>query len=147
MSNLNTNTLLRNPADDSRTDSDLPPDLFASACDAFPNGVYAFDRHGRLTTANRAGALLQGRSAGPLIGKSCCEMFWREPGSENCVVDRALRTGERVEVEMLAGDDAGKPTLVIVQPNLGDGPGMRSAIVIARDISVAAFGLRIPGRA
>ncbi len=135
MSNGNTNTLLRDPVGAALSVNALPADLFAAVSDAFPDGIYAFDQHGRLTTANRIGTLLQDRNAGPLIGKSCCEMFWREPGSENCVVDRALKTGERVVVEILTGDTFRKPIRVIVQPSPREQSGMQSAIVIARDIS------------
>ncbi|MEP6636230.1 MAG: PAS domain-containing protein, partial [Acidobacteriota bacterium] len=135
MSNGNSNTLLRDHAEDPRSVSDLPADLFTAICDSFPDGIFAFDQHGRLTTANQIGALLQGPEAGPLIGKSCCEMFWRAPGSENCIVDRAIKTGVRVEVEILAGERPGKPILVMVQPNQDSDSGMQSAIVIARDIS------------
>jgi PAS domain-containing protein len=109
------------------------PDLvdpLQAFCNALPDPIYAFDDKGLLRTTNNSGAILQGRSAAWLRGKRCCEMFWRVEGSENCIVDRALETGQRVEVELLAGDDQ-KPTLVIVQPD----NGRQGAIVIARDIS------------
>ncbi len=135
MSNGNTNTPPRDSVRASHSANATAVDIFAGLSDGFPYGIFAFVKHGRLTTANHIGTLLQDRNAGPLIGKSCCEMFWREPGSENCVVDRALKTGERVEVEILAGDASRKPIRVIVQPNRSVNSGMQSAVVIARDIS------------
>ncbi len=120
--------------DDSASSEPASAELLASFCNALPDPIYAFDSQGVLTTANNSGALLQGRSANWLKGKRCCEMFWRVDGAENCIVDRALATGQRVEVELLAGAEA-KPTLIIVQPEPGDGNASRSAVVIARDIS------------
>lgn len=136
MSNETTDSLIRDYAEDSYSAShDGSAKLFQALCSALPDPIYVFDHRGFLTTASDTGAALQGRKTGSLEGKRCCEMFWREEGSDNCVVDRALATGGRVEVEILAGDDASKPTLVIVQPNLGSENGPQSAIVIARDIS------------
>ena len=120
--------------DDSASSEPAPAEMLLSFCNALPDPIYAFDSQGVLTTANNSGALLQGRSAAWLKGKHCCEMFWRVEGAENCIVDRALATGQRVEVELLAGDEA-KPILVTVQPEPGEGKPSRSAVVIARDIS------------
>jgi PAS domain S-box-containing protein len=100
--------------------------------DSLPDALYLFDSEKRLTRINAAATPSQ--SPESLQGKRCCEMFWRVEGSEECVVDRALKTEARVEVEMLAGADGKQPTLLIVQPiqNCGVTAG---AIVIARDIS------------
>ena len=121
------------PDDPGPTEQSLADPLM-SFCNALPDPVYAFDSEGLLTTINNSGALLQGRSASSLQGKRCCEMFWNVENSDNCIVDRALETGQRVEVEMLAGSDA-KPTLIIVQPEAGTETKSRGSIVIARDIS------------
>jgi PAS domain S-box-containing protein len=131
MRNENSNTTY---LDDSEPTEQSLADPLMSFCNALPDGIYAFDSQGLLTTVNNIGALLQGRSAAWLQGKRCCEMFWNVENSENCIVDRALETGQRVEVEMLAGSD-GKPTLIIVQPEAGTETMSRKAIVIARDIS------------
>jgi PAS domain S-box-containing protein len=112
--------------------ADLAVDL-PLVCDALPDPIYIFNSQGILLTANKSGADLQGCAADSLPGKRCCEMFWRVEGSENCVVDRALATGQRVEVELVAGEE-NKPTLVMVQPAPGAATPHR-AIVIARDIS------------
>jgi PAS domain S-box-containing protein len=63
-------------------------------------------------------------------------MFWRTEGASECLVERALATGETVEVEILAGGQPDRPTLVIVVPlrnsqNIPTG----EAMVVARDIS------------
>jgi PAS domain S-box-containing protein len=116
------------------TDIEVTADLLLSICNALPDPIYAFDRRGRLITTNSSGEVLQGSTAASLKGKHCCEMFWRVEGSQNCVVDRALKTGQRVEVEVLAGEES-KPTLLIVQPDPGTSATPARAIVIARDIA------------
>lgn len=120
--------------DDSVRAETMFADPLLGFCNALPDPIYVFDSQGILTTANNSGALLQGASATWLKGRRCCEMFWRVDGTENCIVDRALATGQRVEVELLVGDEA-KPTLITVQPEPGDGSAPCSAVVIARDIS------------
>lgn len=121
-------------------DDSCPPtdqvttELLMMVCNTLPDPVYAFDSQGLLTTTNFSGANLQGSSPASMQGKRCCEMFWRVEGAENCVVDRALATGQRVEVEVLAGAEK-KPTLLIVQPDANSARTSQNAIVIARDIS------------
>lgn len=104
--------------------------------DALPDGVFLFDESRRLSRINRAGTELENAQAAFLEGRPCCDMFWRVEGAAECVVDRALASGETVEVEMLAGDEGTHPTLVIVLP-VKDGRGSLtgSAVVIARDVS------------
>ena len=116
------------------TDVEVTADLLLSICNALPDPIYTFDGRGRLITANSSGEILQGSTAASLKGKRCCEMFWRVEGSQNCVVDRALATGQRVEVEVLAGEES-RPTLLIVQPDPGTTATPARAIVIARDIA------------
>ena len=130
MTNDNTTAYL----DDTALSESAIEDPLMKIFNALPDPVYAFDSTGVLTTTNNSGALLQGRSANWLRGHRCCEMFWRVEGSENCIVDRALETGQLVEVELLAGPDE-KPTLVVVQPEPGDDTRHRGAIVTVRDIS------------
>ncbi|HET6669925.1 MAG TPA: ATP-binding protein [Pyrinomonadaceae bacterium] len=120
--------------DDSGPAEAVPAHALMSFCNSLPDSIFTFDSRGVLITANNSGALLQGQSATWLQGRRCCEMFWRVEGAENCIVERALEAGQRVEVELLAGAEE-KPTLVIVQPETGAGATLRGAVVIARDIS------------
>jgi PAS domain S-box-containing protein len=111
-------------------------DLLTAAYDALPDALYFFNDEGVLSKANRAGIAVQGCAGEALTGKRCCEMFWRAEDAENCVVDRSRETGERVEVEILVGNDESKPTLVIVQPlDPGRNGSHSGTVVIARDIS------------
>lgn len=104
--------------------------------DALPDGVFMFDPTRRMSRVNRAGVELEKDGATFLQLRRCCEMFWRVEGAEECIVDRALGSGETVEVEMLAGPNAERPTLVIVLPVRDErGQLTGSSVVIARDVS------------
>jgi PAS domain S-box-containing protein len=107
--------------------------MLSEAFDSLPDAVYLFGDDGRLLKANDAAGHFQG---GELTeGKPCCEMFWRVEGDPGCIVDRALETGEKVEVEILTGA-AGKDSISIIVTPLGTGDdGNRAVLVIARDIS------------
>jgi len=134
MTNENSISSAKNSTSESSTASELMPlDLLTAVFDVVPDAIYLFDQDGVLTGTNTAGAQLQGSTADSLIGKRCCEMFWRTEDAESCVVDRALDAKGKVEVEILAGT---KPTSIIVQPLNPKGDETRGgAIVIARDIT------------
>ena len=110
--------------------------LLDAAFDAISDGLYLFDSDRRLSRINPAGASLEALEATKLTGRRCCEMFWRVADADECVVDRSIRTGEVVEVELLAGTYGDRPTLVIVIPLKGTKQALAgSAAVIARDMS------------
>lgn len=113
---------------------DDPAALLGAAFDALPDAFYLFDSERRLRRANRAGELLENGAS--LSGRRCCEMFWGAEGAAECLVERAAASGEKVEVEVLAGPAGMSPTLVTVVPvrdALGRLDG--ASVVIARDIS------------
>lgn len=101
-----------------------------------PDGVFLFDQNRRLSRINRVGTLLEGAEAAFLEGRRCCDMFWKAQGVEECVVDRALKSAHAVEIEMMAGAEGDRPTLVMVLPiKSEDGKLTGGAVVIARDIA------------
>lgn len=102
------------------------------AFEALPDAIYLFDQHRRLNRFNLAAVALEGNRSEPLAERCCCDMFWRVEEHEQCVVDRAVESGSRVEVEMLGGANGDQPILLIAQP-VAEAPG--SVMVIARDIS------------
>jgi PAS domain S-box-containing protein len=106
--------------------------MLSEAFDAFPDAAYLFGSDRRLSRANNAAAVLE--SGGAPRGRICCEMFWHVEGADSCVVDRALQSGERVEVEILAGAEGKNSISIIVEP-IQSRSQERSALVIARDIS------------
>ncbi|HEX8922713.1 MAG TPA: PAS domain-containing protein, partial [Pyrinomonadaceae bacterium] len=108
-------------------------EILSAAMLALPDAFYLFDAEKHLSRTNRAGALLENMDAEALMGRRCCEMFWRVEDAPECLVERALAGGEKVEVEILAGD---RPTLMIVVP-IRDAQDVLtgSVMVVARDIS------------
>ncbi|HVQ38590.1 MAG TPA: PAS domain-containing protein, partial [Pyrinomonadaceae bacterium] len=121
-------------ADPSSTSSQLLNRMFVEAFDLLPDAAFMFSGDRRLVGANPAAVELTG-SAQP-NGTACCEMFWYVEGADGCVVDRAIQTGERVEVEIMAGSEGQNSISVIVEPFKFDGSGNEAgALVIARDIS------------
>lgn len=111
-------------------------EVLSAAMLALPDAFYLFDEERNLSRTNRAGALLENAEAEALIGRRCCEMFWRVEGAHECLVERALASGEKVEVEILAGEKSDRPTLVTVVPVRDlQGALTGSVMVVARDIS------------
>jgi PAS domain S-box-containing protein len=110
--------------------------LLDEALDSLPDGFYLFDSYRRLARINPAGAQLEFSQSGPLEGNRCCDMFWRVPEATECVVDRAIRNGETVEVEILAGMQGDRPTLLTVIPlRETERAPAGSAVVIAHDVT------------
>ena len=130
-----TRSYLENPSDntaDSASPVEVSCDVLNAAFDALPDAIYLFDQQRCLSRFNLAAATLDGARSNALAGRRCCDMFWRVEENEQCVVDRAVENGSRVEVEMLAGANGDQPILLIAQP-MGEAAG--TVMVVARDIS------------
>jgi PAS domain S-box-containing protein len=107
-------------------------DIIDAAFEALPDPIYVFDYAGILSRFNRA-ATTAALDENLQVGRRCCDMFWRVEGATACIVDRALQTREKVEVEILAGAEGKDSISMIVEPlGGGDKP---AALVIARNIS------------
>ncbi|MEK6282308.1 MAG: ATP-binding protein [Acidobacteriota bacterium] len=121
------------PDQASVTNIPLPDRMLSEAFDLLPDAAFLFDCSRGLVRANSASTKLE---PGELTsGRPCCDMFWRVDGADSCVVDRAMQTGERVEVEILAGSDGNKSIAIIVQLLNSGVEGELGALVLARDIS------------
>ncbi len=124
----------QNPPEDQALTNQADTDsLLRCAFDAFPDAAYLFGSDRRLLSSNRAGENLD--NSGTQVGKGCCEMFWHVEGADGCVVDRAIETGEKVIVEVLAGANGNSPVSIIVEPHRPTQSAETCAFVIARDIS------------
>ncbi|HEV7743516.1 MAG TPA: ATP-binding protein [Pyrinomonadaceae bacterium] len=133
MQTQDVNSLLENLPDDSPLlAGEAEGDLLTAAFSTFPDAVYLFGGDRRLIKANSAAARLQDGVTAP--GTACCEMFWHVGGADTCVVDRALQTLEKVEVEIQASPDDKNSISIIVEPLQRNGLPP-AALVIARDIS------------
>ena len=106
--------------------------MLEHAFNALPDGAFLFGSDRRLIKGNANAAQLQSGDLFP--GRPCCEMFWRVEGADGCVVDRAIESGERVEVEIQSGAEQSLSISIIVEP-LADNEGGPGALVITRDIS------------
>lgn len=127
-------TLFQDLAEDSSQMRQLTERTVVQAFEALPDAVYLFGSDRRLVHANGVARRLDGGELQK--GKACCEMFWRVEGADGCVVDRALKIREKVEVEILAGPGGGESSMSIIVEPLSDGEDKEpAAIVIARDIS------------
>lgn len=116
----------------------LNGDDWQAAFDALPEAIFLFDETRRLSRANHAGERLEQVDGSALDGARvrCCEMFWHAEGAEDCAVDRSVASGEAVEVEMLTGPQADRPTLITVLPvRDSQGAATKKRIVIVRDVS------------
>ncbi|MDQ2973853.1 MAG: PAS domain-containing protein [Acidobacteriota bacterium] len=121
------------PEDSSLPNPRVNERMLTEAFELLPDAVFLFADGRRLIYVNAAAALL---GSGELIkGKPCCEMFWHVEGAEGCVVDRALQSGEKVEVEILAGAESDRSISITVEPLSSEGDVEPAAVVIARDIS------------
>ncbi|HEV2883407.1 MAG TPA: PAS domain-containing protein [Pyrinomonadaceae bacterium] len=132
MSQLHENSLLQ--AFESSSTNRPQDRLLREAFEALPDQIFVFGADGQLVYANRAAS--QANKEVPAQGRSCCEMFWSVEDTHNCIVDRSLETGEKVEVEIQPASDENKYIEVVVEPLKGDeSDSPEGALVIARDIS------------
>ncbi len=121
------------PEDSSQMSQPLTERMLIEAFETLPDAVYLFGSDGRLIKANGAAAQLQDSQLQK--GCTCCEMFWRVEGADGCVVDRALRTHDKVEVEIQTGPEGTKSISITVEPLSTADDSQPAALVIARDIS------------
>ena len=133
MPQIHTTSLLDSLCEDSppvsqQTNEQLLDHAFA----ALPDGAFLFASNRRLLKGNANAARLQRGELAP--GRLCCEMFWRVEGADGCVVDRAIASGEKVEVEIQSGAEQNLSISLMVEPLVYEN-GELGALVIARDIS------------
>jgi PAS domain S-box-containing protein len=133
MQTQDSSSLIQALPDDSRPFSpEAEGGLLSAAFATLPDAAYLFGSDRRLVRANEAAKRLQ--AGEPLAGTACCEMFWHVAGADSCVVDRALQTLQKVEVEIQLATEQKNSIAIIVEPLRGDDMQL-NALVIARDIS------------
>ncbi|HSF24108.1 MAG TPA: GAF domain-containing protein, partial [Blastocatellia bacterium] len=115
--------------------------------DALSDGILIFDREGKLTRANLAGAAFEGAEIRDLIGRQCCTLMQGIEG-ETCRVAHVLNTGRPATFELVPGR-LKRPVLVTISPltsrhsfgELADTDGKAQhngplgAVCIVRDLS------------
>ena len=122
-----------NPSVDSSAGPRLQEMILRRAFDALPDAAFLFAGDGRMVQANLASSKLAGFN--PDLVTRCCQMFWYVEGADGCVVDRAIKSNERVEVEISGGAEGDKSFFIIVEPLGSDAEGSAGVLAVARDIS------------
>jgi len=114
----------------------LSDDLLRRALLAVADGLFLFDSQKLLTFANAQAEALQSNISRLRLGTRCCDMFWQAGERGSCVVDRALDTGQKVEIELPANASFKTPVFITVQPIQGEGDQASAGVlVMAKDIS------------
>ena len=103
--------------------------------DAMSDGIFIFDRAGRLKRVNRAGASMEGSHPRDLLGSRCCDIL-RATTSEasSCVVEQAIEEGRSVTIEVTP-DRLNRPILVSIEPVVDKQGAVTAAVCTARDLS------------
>src|ERR1043166_185318 len=130
MQTHDSHSTVQDRSDDSLSHAAEGP-MLTAAFAALPDAAFLFGSNNRLIKTNGAAALLPGGR--PLPGTKCCEMFWHVADADGCVVDRAMQTIGKVEVEIQIAE-TGDSISIIVEPLAGDAQPP-AALVNARDIS------------
>jgi len=105
--------------------------------DALTDGIFIFDRSGKLSRVNQVGAALEHKTVEQLIGRSCCSMMQGIDG-ESCRVAPVIETGRRVTFELIPGHMR-QALLVTISPLTSDSPASDGsapgAVCVVRDLS------------
>ena len=105
-----------------------------STFDAMSDGIFIFDRAGRLIRVNRAGAAMDNASTASLLGRKCCDILRANTDGEACIVEQALQHLGRINVEVTP-QHLNRPVLVTVEPVLDERSQTVGAVCTARDLS------------
>jgi len=105
-----------------------------STFDAMSDGIFIFDRTGRLSRVNRAGAAMDNAPPESLLGRKCCDILLANSDDAACIVEQALRQSGSINVEILP-HHLNRPVLVTVEPVLDERGQTVGAVCTARDLS------------
>ena len=105
-----------------------------STFDAMSDGIFIFDRDGRLVRVNRAGASMDNAPPESLLGRQCCEILRTTSDGAACVVEQALRKAGSINLEIVP-QYLDRPVLVTVEPVLDERSHIVGAVATARDLS------------
>lgn len=102
--------------------------------DAMSDGIFIFDRGGRLKRVNRAGAAMEESHPRGLLGTRCCDILRTTSENSACVVEQAIEEGRSVTIEVTP-DRLNRPILVSIEPVVDKEGGVTAAVCTARDLS------------
>jgi PAS domain S-box-containing protein len=102
--------------------------------DAMSDGIFIFDRAGRLKRVNRAGAAMENSHPRGLLGRRCCDILRATSENTVCVVEKAIEEGRSVTMEVTP-DRLDRPILVSIEPVVDKLGAVTAAVCTARDLS------------
>ncbi len=102
--------------------------------DAMSDGIFIFDRAGRLRRVNRAGAGMENTSPRDLLGRKCCDILSTSAEVEECIVEQALSEARSVTVE-ITPERLNRPLLVTIEPVIDESGKPTALVCTARDLS------------
>ncbi len=105
-----------------------------STFDAMSDGIFIFDKDGRLVRVNRAGAAMDQTPPESLLGKQCCHILRANSDGAACIVEQALRKSTSINLEIVP-QNLNRPVLVTVEPVLDERSQTIGAVCTARDLS------------
>jgi len=101
--------------------------------DSMSDGIFIFDRAGRLKRVNSAGAAMEDSDPRTLLGRKCCDVL-RTAENSVCAVEKAIAEGRSVTIEVTP-DRLDRPILVSIEPVIDKSGAVTSAVCTARDLS------------
>ncbi|MEP6570200.1 MAG: PAS domain S-box protein [Acidobacteriota bacterium] len=102
--------------------------------DSMSDGIFIFDRAGRLKRVNRAGAAMEDSHPRGLLGRRCCDILRTTSENSVCVVEKAIAEGRSVTIEVTP-NRLDRPILVSIEPVVDKQGAVTSAVCTARDLS------------
>jgi PAS domain S-box-containing protein len=102
--------------------------------DAMSDGIFIFDRSGRLKRVNRAGAAMEESHPRDLLGMKCCDILRTTAQDTSCVVEKAIAESRSVTIEVTP-DRLNRPILVSIEPVVDKEGAVTAAVCTARDLS------------
>ncbi|MEO7971415.1 MAG: PAS domain S-box protein, partial [bacterium] len=102
--------------------------------DSMSDGIFIFDRSGRLKRVNRAGAAMENSEPRTLLGSKCCDILRTSSEKQACVVEKAIEEARSIIVEVVP-DRLNRPILVSIEPVVDPTGAVTAAVCTARDLS------------
>ncbi len=102
--------------------------------DAMSDGIFIFDRDGRLKRVNRAGATMENTHPRLLLGRKCCDILRSRAEDEGCVVEKAIERQQSATIE-ITPIGLNRPLLVSVEPVPDKHDKTIGVVCTARDLS------------
>jgi PAS domain S-box-containing protein len=102
--------------------------------DSMSDGIFIFDRAGRLKRVNLAGAAMEDAHPRALLGQKCCDILRSSAADGGCVVEKAVAEARSVTIE-ITPERLNRPLLVSVEPVLDKTSNTVAVVCTARDLS------------